>query len=407
MDSISIGHLAKIKTVKKKNKQMYWLWVGIVCIVVFCLLWIVSCKCKWIASFASLCALPLIHRTPTTPMRTNICMYMADDHRDIENLSFRDLSILSRAIQSHPAPVVYHILLDTKTMGRFRGRLSGQTGELRLTACPDMNMADPRTLANFVSEALTEHPAEQYVFVYAGHGYGWYARMEEDKYMSIQQLSMALQCAKTHWSAIVLDTCLMSTAETLIELAPQTDLILACQDYGPSSGFMCSEFVQCFATASDSNLVTGFRKVVESFIRRNTHVKESCDAVLLSTKHASALLETLSRIPAHTIRCANDSDARIDSDDVNSQNWLVDLCTVLNDCKCETNAEAIDAAIHCIQENIVLGYAQSPDKRACANAHAMHGLSFYAKLIFESPTICDLHKPLRTSRSIPWFGHVA
>jgi hypothetical protein len=86
----------------------------------------------------------------------------------------------------------------------------------------EVNMADPKTLSDFINWAHKEYPAKRYALMIGDHGYGWRGLVidetSEGQFMTLKELSTALETAKTDFELLMLDACLMQMIEVLHEI---------------------------------------------------------------------------------------------------------------------------------------------------------------------------------------------
>ena len=100
-----------------------------------------------------------------------------------------------------------------------------------------MNCAE--SLAQFITWAKEEAPADEYIMIFAGHGNGYHPAFDrndtrgiirDDKltsYLGIQDISQACEMTGTHFSLMEMVCCLVNCIEYASELAPYVDYYLA------------------------------------------------------------------------------------------------------------------------------------------------------------------------------------
>lgn len=100
-----------------------------------------------------------------------------------------------------------------------------------------MNCAE--SLAQFISWAKEEAPADEYIMIFAGHGNGYHPAFDrndtrgiirDDKltsYLGIQDICQACEMTGTHFSLMEMVCCLVNCIEYASELAPYVDYYIA------------------------------------------------------------------------------------------------------------------------------------------------------------------------------------
>ncbi len=111
--------------------------------------------------------------------------------------------------------------------GVYRYLFSRQNASL-VDVLGNLNMADPRSLADFISWGITNYPAEHIMVILSGHGAGFAGILTEYTYehpyiMSIEGLIDSISlCKKTtdkYIDCLVLDSCYMNMVELWYEFA--------------------------------------------------------------------------------------------------------------------------------------------------------------------------------------------
>ncbi|WP_081832769.1 clostripain-related cysteine peptidase [Oribacterium sp. P6A1] len=131
-------------------------------------------------------------------------------------------------------------------IGRYRIR----NGELETIELLDnVRMSEPETLADFISWAEKNHPAERYGLVLWDHGGGTLLGYGLDEYypdetMCIDQLHEALSAGGLHFDFIGFDACLMCTVETAMALSGHADYMIASEETEPSTGWYYTEWIK-------------------------------------------------------------------------------------------------------------------------------------------------------------------
>ena len=100
-----------------------------------------------------------------------------------------------------------------------------------------MNCAE--SLAQFITWAKEEAPADEYIMIFAGHGNGYHPAFDRNdtrgiirdnkltSYLGIQDICQACEMTDTHFSLMEMVCCLVNCIEYASELAPYVDYYLA------------------------------------------------------------------------------------------------------------------------------------------------------------------------------------
>ncbi|MCW5868074.1 MAG: hypothetical protein KIS61_12505 [Candidatus Eremiobacteraeota bacterium] len=122
---------------------------------------------------------------------------------------------------------------DHRPVGGLGQRLDLKRGEVK-AQWSDLNMSDPKNLADFVEWGIKNYPAENYWLVLSDHGDAWKGALEDDHsqgWMSLPQLQGALAQAreKTGRKLDVLsfDCCYMGSLEAAHELRHEAGYMVA------------------------------------------------------------------------------------------------------------------------------------------------------------------------------------
>ena len=151
----------------------------------------------------------------------------------------------------------------------------------------EVNMADPNTLADFVSWASSTYPADKYVLIISDHGGGWTGiawdpdppdpDSEWPDGMEINELDQALQKIQTDtpikkFELIGLDACLMGQLEVFDALAPYAHYAVASEEVVPGLGFAYTGFLDALTknpAMSGADLV---KAIVSTYIEQDQRV---------------------------------------------------------------------------------------------------------------------------------------
>lgn len=142
----------------------------------------------------------------------------------------------------------------------------GKEGFQMVDEQPLANMADYRTLTDFVQWGAENYPAEKYLLVMWDHGGGSNTGLIADELhnssiMSLQDFGKGLANAGVHMEAILLDTCLMASLETAQAVQPYANYLIASEETVPGQG---TDYQQWLQYLYDYSYVDGrqFGKIV-------------------------------------------------------------------------------------------------------------------------------------------------
>lgn len=126
--------------------------------------------------------------------------------------------------------------VDHQPAGGMGQRLDLKSGEVK-AEWSNLNMSDPKNLADFVEWGVKNYPAENYWLVISDHGDAWKGALEDDHshgWMSLPQIQGALAQAreKTGRKLDVLsfDCCYMGSLEVAHELRHEADFMVGSQE---------------------------------------------------------------------------------------------------------------------------------------------------------------------------------
>lgn len=158
----------------------------------------------------------------------------------------------------------------------------------------EVNMADSRTLVDFVVWAAENYPADKYVLIMSDHGAGWpggwsdpdpstptdnslpiTAALGNDLYlMEIDQAlgEIRAQTGIDQFELIGMDACLMGGVEIFAALAPHARYAVASQEVEPALGWAYAGFLEQLATNPGINGGDLGRLIVDSYIRDDQRI---------------------------------------------------------------------------------------------------------------------------------------
>ncbi|MGV8122091.1 MAG: clostripain-related cysteine peptidase [Candidatus Xenobiia bacterium LiM19] len=107
-----------------------------------------------------------------------------------------------------------------------------------------IDMADPDTLADFVSWGVKNFPAEHYALIISDHGFGWEGAIEDDSHENIMTtpgINKGLEKAEKETGVkldvLGFDACLMGSTEVAYELRDRAEFMVASEESEGAAGW--------------------------------------------------------------------------------------------------------------------------------------------------------------------------
>lgn len=99
----------------------------------------------------------------------------------------------------------------------------------------ELNMGDPKTLADFIIWSMTKYPARHYGLVLVDHGSGWRAicldSTSNDDYLTMVELKEALAGSNKTLDLLAFDACLMGMFEVAYQIKDYVKVMIGSEDY--------------------------------------------------------------------------------------------------------------------------------------------------------------------------------
>ncbi|MDQ7824401.1 MAG: clostripain-related cysteine peptidase [Candidatus Eremiobacteraeota bacterium] len=130
-----------------------------------------------------------------------------------------------------------------------------------------VNMADPKTLTDFISWGMKNYPAEHYMVIISDHGGGWPGAVEDDSHggwMKTRDINKALEDAAKEGGQkldiVGFDACLMATSEVGYELKDSAGFMVASENTEGADGW---PYPQILTQKSLRNLQRALREKLD------------------------------------------------------------------------------------------------------------------------------------------------
>ncbi|MEG1010863.1 MAG: clostripain-related cysteine peptidase [Ruthenibacterium sp.] len=164
---------------------------------------------------------------------------------------------------------------DVMSDGETERWLIDTQGLQQLQNLGTQSMLTPEDLADFVSFAAREYPANRQALILWDHGggsvYGYGSdEMFPDDVLYLPGIEAALQSANTKFDFIGFDACLMGSMETAYMLEPYADYLIASEELEPGYGWDYTPWLTQLSQNPSVPTVELGAYIVDSFIDGNT-----------------------------------------------------------------------------------------------------------------------------------------
>ena len=147
-------------------------------------------------------------------------------------------------------------------------------GSTELADLGEVDTAAAETLADFLSWAMTNYPADRNVLIMSDHGSGWLGGWQDDESGSNMYpedleagLKQGLRAAGVgRLDMIGFDACLMSQIEIISSVAPYARYMVASEEYEHGFGWAYAAFLNYLTTNPGITSADLATRIVESFI---------------------------------------------------------------------------------------------------------------------------------------------
>ena len=176
---------------------------------------------------------------------TNLEPYMMADLEEIGEVgSSADLSLVALVDRASDYTDV-----DTLGLGDWQGGKLLEIGSVEATELDDLgdiNTGDPQVLADFITRAITDYPADNYALIISDHGASWPGvggdESSDEDSLTLAEINSGIADGLSGTDVAKLDllgfdACLMATYEVASALAPLADRMLASQELEPGHGW--------------------------------------------------------------------------------------------------------------------------------------------------------------------------
>lgn len=257
---------------------------------------------------AAASALPAAAGSDVTPGQTwTIMLYQDADDKVLEQDIFIDFNEAERTGSTERVNIVAQL---DRYVGGFRGDgdwsdtrrfFVQQDDDLDVIRSPyesigEVDMSNPQVLADFVTWAIQNYPADKYVLIMSDHGMGWPGGWTDPEpaggarqsfplaqaigdALYLQDIDTALQSVRDQtgldaFELVGMDACLMSHMEVFTALTPHARYAVASQEVEPAVGWAYTAFLNELVSDPD---ITGRelgQSIVDTYIVEDQRVTD-------------------------------------------------------------------------------------------------------------------------------------
>lgn len=150
------------------------------------------------------------------------------------------------------------------------------------------NMAEERTLKEFITYSTENYPANRYGLIVWNHGFGTiegFGRDEkfEGDNMQLSDMAKALEESNTYFDFIGFDACFMSTIEVAYTLKEYSDYLIASSEIEPFAGWYYSNWISQLSNNTSIATEDLGKIIVDDFVQHNSTNEVPEKAVLSIT----------------------------------------------------------------------------------------------------------------------------
>ena len=180
------------------------------------------------------------------------------------------------------------------------------------------SMTDPATLADYISFAKTNYPADRYDLILWDHGngsvagYGYDQKYPSSGSMSLAGINKALKSSDIKFDFIGFDACLMATVETALMLSNYADYMVASEETEPGIGWYYTDWLTTLSKNTSTPTTKIGKEIIDDFVSACA-VKARGQKATLSLVDLAELSNT---VPSKLSAFANDI-----SDDIKNNEY--------------------------------------------------------------------------------------
>ncbi len=249
----------------------------------------------------------------------------------------------------------------------------------------EVNMGDPKTLADFISWGAENFPSPHYALILWDHGGGWRKEpapilrdickdITNNDILSTKEMGNALEALADKFDIIAMDACNMGMLEVAFEIRNKGSIMIASEGSVPLEGLPYTEILNDLCTSPSLSAAQFSKNIIEHYSQKYRGVSSlsACDLEKVEalvheiSSFASTVISNRELIPsiAHARR------------QIQSHHVLDETCDILDfantlhrTCKTPAIKEPIASIQNALKDLVISSYS--------ANCKPANGLSFY------------------------------
>ncbi|MBC8075829.1 MAG: forkhead-associated protein, partial [Chloroflexales bacterium] len=148
-------------------------------------------------------------------------------------------------------------------------------GSKELEDLGELNMGDPKTLADFVAWGVKAYPAKRYALIISDHGSSWQGiasdETDNNALLSLPDLDAALKNAQREASfgkldLIGFDACLMAQVDVLQTAQPYARVAVASAELEPGTGWAWHKWLQSLVDEPGQDAASVSKVIIDTYI---------------------------------------------------------------------------------------------------------------------------------------------
>lgn len=161
----------------------------------------------------------------------------------------------------------------------------------------EVNMADGKTLVDFVTWAASSYPADHYALILSDHGAGWPGGWNDPdpevasgvkvplgesmgNMLFLNEIAQALDkitksTSISSFDVVGFDACLMSQLEVYTAIAPYAHYAVASEEVEPSLGWAYAAFLRHLVDTPDADGASLAKAIVQSYITKDEQIVDA------------------------------------------------------------------------------------------------------------------------------------
>ncbi|MBF0102089.1 MAG: hypothetical protein HQK77_14395 [Desulfobacterales bacterium] len=266
--------------------------------------------------YCMLFILPEMVIQPTNSYAANwtFMVYMGADNNlseaalgDIEEMRKAFINTSVNVVVQVECSVYYSFYLPEYMPDYYTHRLHISGGKVTpVESLGNVDMGDPKSLKSFIQWAELNYPANRYALVIWDHGDGWRNKRQkitlnrgavEDQtsgsFMSLGQLSQAVQESGVYLTVLDFDACLMGMVEVAYAFIGLTDYLVFSEEVEPGNG---NPYTQILNDLSDNPSMSGRRLcsiIVDNFVNCYQGTRSSVTKSAITMEYIQELHQQL------------------------------------------------------------------------------------------------------------------